>query len=516
MPNLSEKTRIIQDYGLRIGKVDLISNTYIAIGEIAAVFGETSTVWDQDDLDEFDRIATLQNTTGNAQEFDFYVSGTAPGNQGHFHIIPKEDAELGLSLEINPSLRRSLQNRSIWKGEGQHAKHTCCKRHQNVELQFTTVQTRQEDNIGNGLSPGKTDMAAVLRAIREIQLGESIRFHHVDHSEQIGNTPKCECCLHIGLCQLQVKETMLERMALVPIQSFSETWQPKIGAPVTVYTGGDAQKWRVNHIKQGIGTLITIEFENSEMIVDKSWFMFDTNVGSLVLQRLDFFNDIALKRTTNSIEIWRSILNPEKMVDGEALTVLLEWTIHGSTSNDELGLPEAHSKTWLVDRSFWQSWEQKNEPQHVPPVKCSEWVCVEVEPVWGTEGTHDRLRKLLDTCFSKQTKKTHPRGDAPLRQCVLPKQDRPNNDLEGVQLMTCDYIKGTEGHYMPMESFLSLRKCERMIAKIKLPTPMHLLDHITIPINVRESRWFLAHMNLQTRCISLLDSSQAYSAAAYP
>jgi len=192
--------------------------------------------------------------------------------------------------------------------------------------------------------------------------------------------------------------------------------------------------------------------------------------------------------------------------------VLLEWTIHGNSSNDELGLPEAHSKTWLVDRSFWQSWEQKNEPQLVPPGK----LCVEVEPVWGTEVTHDRLRKLLDICFSKLTKETHPRGDAPLRQCVLTKQDRPNNDLEGVQLMTCDYIKGTEGHYMLMESFLSLRKYERMIEKVKLPTPIHLLDHIIIPINVRESHWFPAHMNLQTRCISLLDSSQTYSAAAYP
>jgi len=46
-----------------------------------------------------------------------------------------------------------------------------CKRHQNVELEFTTVQTRQEDDIGNGLSPGKTDMAAVLRDIMEIQPG---------------------------------------------------------------------------------------------------------------------------------------------------------------------------------------------------------------------------------------------------------------------------------------------------------------------------------------------------------
>jgi len=140
--NLGGKTRIIKDYGLRSGITDIISNTHIAVGEVAAIFGETSTVWDQDDVDEFDRIATQHNTTDNTQQFEFYVSGNTPGNQGRFHIIPKKDAELALSMTINPSLRHSLQKRSIWKGEGQHAKHTCCKRHQNVELQFTTIQTR--------------------------------------------------------------------------------------------------------------------------------------------------------------------------------------------------------------------------------------------------------------------------------------------------------------------------------------------------------------------------------------
>jgi len=80
--------------------------------------------------------------------------------------------------------------------------------------------------------------------------------------------------------------------------------------------------------------------------------------------------------------------------------------------------------------------------------------------------------------------------------------------------MSCDYIIGTAGHYMPLESFLNFRTS--IIAKIKLPIPFHLLDHIIIPINVQESHWFPAHMNLQTRCISLLDSSHAYSAAAYP
>jgi len=55
-----------------------------------------------------------------------------------------------------------------------------------------------------------------------------------------------------------------------------------------------------------------------------------------------------------------------------------------------------------------------------------------------------------------------------------------------------------------------------MIEKISPPTPIHSLDHIIIPINVRHSHWFPAHINLQTRSFSLLDSSQDYSATSYP
>ena len=92
---------------------------------------------------------------------------------------------------------------------------------------------------------------------------------------------------------------MIQRMASVPDQSFPEPWQPAIGVPVTVYAGGEAQQWSVSHIKQGIGTLVTITHESSVMIVDKGWFMFDTDTGHLVLQRLGFFGDNHFKRTTN-------------------------------------------------------------------------------------------------------------------------------------------------------------------------------------------------------------------------
>ena len=43
--------------------------------------------------------------------------------------------------------------------------------------------------------------------------------------------------------------------------------------------------------------------------------------------------------------------------------------------------------------------------------------------------------------------------------------------------MTNDYTKGKAGFYMMLESFSKHRKCERMIAKIKFPVPIHLLDH---------------------------------------
>jgi len=39
--------------------------------------------------------------------------------------------------------------------------------------------------------------------------------------------------------------SILEKIASIPRQSFPATWQPTIGTPVTVYTGGDAQIWKV-------------------------------------------------------------------------------------------------------------------------------------------------------------------------------------------------------------------------------------------------------------------------------
>jgi len=115
--------------------------------------------------------------------------------------------------------------------------------------------------------------------------------------------------------------SILERIALTPQQSFPEMRPITVGTLVTIYTGGHPQLWKVSHAGLDSGTF---EHENCVTTVDKSWVTFDIQVGTLVLQRLGFFNDSILKRSTNSFEIWRNILNPHKMMNGETLTVLLE------------------------------------------------------------------------------------------------------------------------------------------------------------------------------------------------
>ena len=145
------------------------------------------------------------------------------------------------------------------------------------------------------------------------------------------------------------------------------------------------------------------------------------------------------------------------------------------------------------------------------------------EPVWGNEVVHDKFSTALDTCFSGQTVAalgfaalSQQSRDIPLMRADLPKQHMTSGALQGLQLMTNDYIKGKAGFYMTLESFSNSRKCQRMIAKIKFPVPIHLLDHLIIPIHVRDSHWFPAHMDVKSRCMSFLDSSYAYSAADYP
>jgi len=245
---------------------------WLAEGKIVEIFGETATLWSQDDVREFQNVAGKKNETGcDVQKLQFYVSGSNLETQCHLYVVPCEDAELALSMEITSSLQHSLQSQSEWRGVGQSANHICCKRHQNFELQFISVQAMQEDDDGNALTTVKPDVAAVLRAKREIQPGELIRYQCTDQSEHLEKIFERECCLHVGLCQPHGQKSMLERLAANPKQSFPEMRKLKVGALMTIKTAGVAQQWTRGQQHQDChSTFVKIKFENSEMTVNES------------------------------------------------------------------------------------------------------------------------------------------------------------------------------------------------------------------------------------------------------
>ena len=111
----------------------------------------------------------------------------------------------------------------------------------------------------------------------------------------------------------------------------------------------------------------------------------------------------------------------------------------------------AQSKTWLVDRSFWQSWELNNKPLPVP-WESKEWVCIDQEPAWGTAITHKGMSKILDICFSKDKNNISPSGSDRLCRRTLLDQFSPKADPAEIRLMTDNHIIGGEGYYMPREA----------------------------------------------------------------
>jgi len=105
MQCLAGKSRVVKDYGLRSGNAELILNTCITEGEIVEVFRKTTTIWSQDEVREFERVAVKQNAIeSDVQKFEFCMSGSNPENQCHLHVVSCEDIELALSMEITSSL----------------------------------------------------------------------------------------------------------------------------------------------------------------------------------------------------------------------------------------------------------------------------------------------------------------------------------------------------------------------------------------------------------------------------
>jgi len=62
-------------------------------------------------------------------------------------------------------------------------------------------------------------------------------------------------------------------------------------------------------------------------------------------------------------------------------------------------------------------------------------------------------------------------------------------------LTTDDFIRGHVRFYSTLQG----HECARMIKKERPPVPLHLLDHMIIPIHVGKNHWFPAHLDIKER-----------------
>jgi len=95
---------------------------------------------------EFERVAAKQNVIkSDVQKFEFYVSGSNPETQCHLHVVPCEDADLALSMEITSSLRHSLlnyQNLPFFSNTIFSCPHSLCKRGESRSSPWETRHAR--------------------------------------------------------------------------------------------------------------------------------------------------------------------------------------------------------------------------------------------------------------------------------------------------------------------------------------------------------------------------------------
>jgi len=54
-------------------------------------------------------------------------------------------------------------------------------------------------------------------------------------------------------------------------------------------------------------------------------------------------------------------------------------------------------------------------------------------------------------------------------------------------------------------------ECASMIKKAMPPFPLHLIDHVIIPIHIGNNHWFPAHVNIKEHQMTFLDSLHSYS-----
>jgi len=208
------------------------------------------------------------------------------------------------------------------------------------------------------------------------------------------------------------------------------------------------------------------------------------------LEKLGFSHQCTDRITSH--QDWQEILTPGKMMTDEILGTLPTVSIYGHSK--KLQLPTSLAKTWILNESFWNKWHKANTREEV---LVQRWVYLEEEPVWGNEVLREDMAAFLD-----EMQRNNKSLSLSLEEL---------SSLNCNHLTTDDFIRGRVGFYTTLQG----HECARMIKKARPPVPLHLLDHMIIPIHVGNNHWFPAHLDIKERQMTFLDSLLSYSSKCH-
>jgi len=155
-----------------------------------------------------------------------------------------------------------------------------------------------------------------------------------------------------------------------------------------------------------------------------------------------------------------------KMMTDEIFGTVLTVNIYGHSK--ELQLSTSLAKTWILNESFWNTWHKINTQEKASGRR---WVCLEEEPVWGNEVLRQEISAFLDKRQSN------------IKSLSLSLEEL--SLLNGNHFTTDDFIRGQVGFYTTIQ----VHACARMINKARPPVPLHLLDHMIIPVHVASEKY---------------------------
>jgi len=334
--------------------------------------------------------------------------------------------------------------------------------HTNTNIEMVTVQVVVDDEHSTTITTVKPDVIVILRADRGIVIVEWIKTRYTDVQLNLDRICVCTCCFHAEKCQPQQTESRLSQFMQIVAQApnLATAENIVVGSQVYFTCGEVFRMGTVSKFKNGGGNENQIiQMQDKLVEVGQSWVTRDEREDGFVLEKLGFSHQ-GTDRITSDQDRW-DILTPEKKMTDEIFGNLLTVSIYGHSK--ELQLRTSLTKTWILNVSLWNKWHKANTGEEASGQR---WVYLVEEPVWGNQVLRQEMTAFLDEMH---------RNNKPLSLSL-----EELNSLNCNHLTTDDFIRGQVGFYTTLQG----HECAPMIKKARPQVPLHLLDHMIMPIHV--------------------------------